>query len=69
MKSQFQQNQKLGCSISESPSGPNLMGKSVQAIHYRTIQSSRHRVSAITTLGLQAPYKLVEDYEAKAKSR
>jgi hypothetical protein len=66
-KSQFRQNQRLDYSTSESPSGPNLMGKSAQATHHRTIQSSRHRVFAIISLWLQAPYKPVEDYEAKDK--
>jgi hypothetical protein len=44
-KNQFQQNQKLGYSILGIPYGLDWTGKSVQAMHHMTSQSSLYRVA------------------------
>jgi hypothetical protein len=45
MKNQSQQNQIHGCNIEGISFGPSLRGKSVQAMHHRTSQSSLCRVA------------------------
>ena len=59
MKNQSQQNQKHGYSTLRIPEAPGLQGKSVQAMHRRTIQSSLYRVAQSTMVLMTLPYKLV----------